>query len=591
MNIFIKKRAEILICLLITIITLAVYWQIRTHEFVSFDDDLYVTENQQVRNGLSWQGMKWGFGFTDIAYWHPLTWLSHMLDCQLFGLNPGGHHLVSLLIHAVNSLLLFYLFRRLTGQLLPGLFLALIFALHPMHVEPVAWASSRKDLLSTFFWIITMWTYTNYAARGGIARYLLVLLFFLLGFMSKPMLVTLPFILLLMDYWPLYRIDFGQSNKPSGPPVKTGTSSKAKNRLHIKLILEKIPLLIISLVMISLSYLAQKKYGSVADFDTLPMLDRITNIIVSYVSYIYKFILPIKLSVHYPLYLPLPLWKVVISLIILLIISSISIFYFRRKPYLFFGWFWFLITLVPVIGFIQLGNQSMADRYSYIPLIGLSIMVSWHLYCVTEKLNKGYTFELIILILIFPIVILTTLQLNLWQNSAKLFAHAIELDNNNLKAHNNLGHALAVEGRHKEAIPHFKIALSNNRTKIEVHYNIGKAYQSLGYYDKAISHYKSSLEIEPDYLDASLNLGTVFYHIKQYDDAVYYFMNVLRIDPDHGGAHNNLGVIMSQQSRFEEAIYHFNMALEKDPGNEMALKNLYRIKKGNRLKNKSRFPS
>ena len=315
----------------------------------------------------------------------------------------------------------------------------------------------------------------------------------------------------------------------------------------------------------------------------MPMLDRVTNIIVSYVSYIYKFILPVKLSVHYPLYLPLPLWKIIVSLVILVIISSIALLYFRRKPYLFFGWSWFLITLVPVIGFIQLGNQSMADRYSYVPLIGLSIIVSWYLYGLSEKLNKEYLFRLIILILIFPIIILTSLQLKFWQNGAKLFARAVELDENNLKAHNNLGHALALEGRHEEAIPHFKIALSNNRIKKEVHYNIGKAYQSLGHYDKAIYHYKSSLAIEPDYLDASLNLGTVFYHMKQYDEAVHYFMDVLRVNPDHGGAHNNLGVIMLLRSRFEEAIYHFNMALEKDPHNETALKNLYKIKKGNRL--------
>ena len=560
-------------------IVIAVFSPVTHHEFINYDDHIYITENPIVCKGLTLEGLVWAFTDTSTASWYPLTWLSHMLDCQIFGLNPGGHHLVSLLIHAINSLLLFYLFRRLTNRLMPSLFLALIFALHPMHVEPVAWASSRKDLLSAFFWIITMWSYTSYASKGGIARYLLVLIFFLLGFMSKPMLVTIPFILLLMDYWPLHRIDFGQSNRYSCLPVKITVPPKSENNVYIKLISEKIPFFIISLAMIFLSYLAQKKYGAVADFDTLPMFARITNIIVSYVSYIYKFIIPVKLSVHYPLYLPLPVWKVFISLIILVIISSVSIFYFRRRPYLFFGWFWFLITLVPVIGFIQLGNQSMADRYSYIPLIGLSTIVSFHIYHISENFSKRYLLGLITLILIFPMVILTAAQLQFWQNGVTLFEHAVELDKNNLKAHNNLGHALAVKGRHEEAISHFKKALGNNKIKRELQYNIAKAYQSLGEYDKAIQHYKSSLAIDPDYIDASLNLGTVYYHLKDYDNAVYYFMNVLRINPGHAGAHNNLGVALLNQNKTEKAIYHFNMAIKSDPKNEMARKNLIKAKK------------
>jgi tetratricopeptide (TPR) repeat protein len=559
------------------IITITVFSPVIHHDFINYDDPIYITENPIIKEGLTLEGLSWALTDTSTASWYPLTWLSHMLDFELFGLNPGGHHFTGLIIHSVNAVLLFFLLKKLTNNLFSSFFVAIIFALHPLHVEPVAWASSRKDLLSAFFWILTMWCYADYSVRGGALRHLLVLICFTLGFMSKAMLVTLPFILLMMDYWPLSRVDFSQtkinifSSRNPKPPVKTEIP------VILKLIAEKIPLFAISLLMILLSYHAQKNYGAVTNFDVLPMVDRISNIIVSYAGYIFKFFLPINLSVHYPIYLPLPLWEIIVSLIILFFISFVSILFFHKRPYLLFGWFWFLGTLVPVIGFIQLGNQAMADRYTYIPIIGLAIIFSWGIQELLENSHKKSLFKLIILAFILFNIILTTLQLRFWQNSVTLFDHAVKLDKNNLKAQSNLGHALAIKGKHAEAIPHFQAALGNYRVKKEIHYNLGKAYQNLEIYDKAIHHYKSSLAIDPAYAKASLNLGTLFYKLKDYDQAVNYYMNVLRANPDHSGAHNNLGIIMLQQNHTERAFYHFNMALNINPDNQMAIKNLQRI--------------
>ena len=561
------------------LITFAVFSPVIHHDFINYDDQQYLTENDIVKNGLTLEGVIWAFTNISAGSWYPLTWLSHMLDCQLFGLNPGGHHFTSLLIHSINALMLFYLFKRMTGAFLPSLLVAAIFAIHPLHVEPVAWASSRKDVLSTFFWILTMWSYTYYAKHGGFKRYLIVLLSFLMGLMAKPMLVTLPFVLILMDYWPLCRLDVGKSHIGDDSQIYLTSSTHPQGTPILKLIAEKIPLFILSLAFIFITYIAQKYYGAVTPFNSLSISSRLANALVSYVSYIYKFILPIGLSVHYPLYVSLPLWKITTSFFLLIIISYISIKIHRRHPYLIFGWLWFIGTLVPVIGLIQIGSQSMADRYSYIPLIGLSITFAWGLHHLLEKLRIIKIFPLLICIFMLPLIILTTIQLSYWQNGIALFGHAVNLNKNNLLAHNNLGFALAVAGREEEAIPHFYRALDMKNIENEAHFNLGNAFQSLEQYDKAILHYKAALTIDPDYFKASLNLGSVYYHLHNYDEAIHYFWDVLRINPNHAGAYNNLGVIMAQQNRNTEAISYFNEAIKIDPDNIMALKNLKKIQK------------
>ena len=565
------------------LITITTFLPAVNHKFVNYDDQMYITENTMVIKGLTHEGILWAFSNIDAGSWYPLTWLSHMLDCQIYGLNPGGHHFTSILIHSINALLLFILLMKMTGASMPSFLVAAIFALHPLHVEPVAWASSRKDVLSTFFWILTMLSYTYYVRYGGIRRYLLVLLCFLLGLMSKPMLITLPFVLLLMDYWPLSRLTAGESNYGELTHTYLESPIVFKRSIISKLIVEKIPLFIMSFIVSVITFIAQKDYDAIAPLNAVPISSRISNIIVSYACYIYKSILPIKLSVHYPFYLQLPLWQVVISIFVLLVISYISLRFYRTHPYLIVGWLWFIGTLVPVIGFIQIGSQAIADRYSYVSQTGLSIMFSWAIFNLLETMHIKKIFPILIIFFISILDILTMNQLKYWQNGISLFQHAVNLDNNNLRAHNNLGCALANSGRPKDAIYHFNYALKDDRFKNEAHYNLGNAYRALGMYEKAIFHYKAALSIDPDYFKAALNLGAVYYHLHKYNEAIKYYQDVLRIDADNAGAHNNIGAIMAQQNNIEGAIYHFNMALKIDPHNKKAFKNLNKIKKENRF--------
>ncbi len=559
-------------------ITFLVFMPVINHEFVPYDDHLYVTENNMVKKGLTLGGLIWSFTNISAGFWFPLTWLSHMLDCQIFGLNPGGHHFMSLLLHTINVLMLFYLFKKMTGALLPSLLVAVIFAVHPLHVEPVAWASSRKDVLSTFFWMLTMLIYIRYVKRGSIKSYLLVLLSFSMGLMAKPMLVTLPFILLLLDYWPLCRIDAGQScNKLDSQAIQIISIHTPTN--YLRLIVEKIPLFIFSLISVFITYFSEKDYGAVISLESLPIWTRLANAIVSYGNYIYESLLPIGLSVHYPPYGPLPIWKITVSFSLLIIISFISIKFHRRHPYLLFGWLWFLVTLLPVIGLIQIGSHSMADRYSYVPLIGLSIAFSWGLYRLLKKLRRIKIYPFICCIIILPLLILTCIQLGYWQNGITLFEHAVEVNKDDLIAHNNLGLALALEEREADAIAHFYRALAVKGMEHEVHFNIGNAFQSILQYDKAIAHYKAALAIDPEYIEASLNLGSVFYHLGKYDKAIYYFSNVLRINPDNAIAHNNLGAILAQEGNSADAISHFKRAIQINPGYETAKKNLTKVMK------------
>lgn len=564
------------------IITIATFFPTINHEFINYDDQQYVTENSMVIKGVTYEGFLWAFDNIDAGSWYPLTWLSHMLDCQIYGLFPGGHHFSSVLLHSINALLLFFLLKKMTGTSMPSFLVAAIFAVHPFHVEPVAWVSSRKDVLSTFFWLLTMISYTYYTLYGGVKRYLLVLFFFILGLMSKPMLITLPFILLTMDYWPLSRLTLEKLNNDGEQPhTYIESLTKFKSYTIGKLIVEKIPFFLISLIIIVITFIAQKKYEAVVSLETLPISSRISNIIVSYGCYIYKSILPVKFSVHYPFHMPLPLWQVAISLFILIVISCIAIRSRRIHPYLIVGWFWFIVTLIPVIGFIQIGSQTMADRYSYVPLVGLSIMFSWVLYNLFGTLNLKKIFPILIIFIIFILNVLTIAQLKHWQNGKSLFEHAVNMDNNNLRAHYNLGYAYAISGRPEDAIQHFNSALKDEKLRHEAYYNLGNAYQSLGLYEKAIFHYKAALANNPDYYSAALNLGSIYYYLHKYNEAIDYYLYVLQINPNHAGAHNNLGAIMIRQNNIEMAIYHFNMAIKIDPDNKMALKNLNKLKKGN----------
>jgi Tfp pilus assembly protein PilF len=562
-NIFAQHR-DILVCLFLIICTLSVYWQVHNYDFVNFDDDEYLSDNRHVQVGFTLESIAWAFTTIHASNWHPLTWLSHMMDYQLYGLNPGGHHLTNLLFHIANSLLLFFVFKRMTGQFWQSAFLASLFALHPLHVESVAWISERKDVLSTFFWMLTMWSYIWYVQHPGIDKYLLVLLFFVLGLLSKPMLVTLPFVLLLLDYYPLYR--FHKSD---------GSRNPHQRSIVFRLILEKLPFFVLVVISSAMTFYAQKHGGAVASLDVIPIQLRISNALVSYASYILKMLYPSNLAVLYPHPGILAWWQIAGACFLLLFISFSAVRVIKQSPYFIVGWLWYLGTLVPVIGLVQVGNQSMADRYTYIPLIGIFFIIAWGIPEFVQRwrhVKKLLPIMAITILLILMVV--TFIQAGYWKNSITLFEHALRLTKNNRKAHNNLGLALEEQGQMDDAIGHFEEALRISPVYVGAHNNLGNALMEQGQIDDAIKHFEEALRINPDYAKAHYNLGNLLQQQGQIDDAIKHFEEALRINPDYVAAHNNLGLALKEKGLMDDAIKHFEEALRINPDLAEAHNNL-----------------
>ena len=467
-------KSSILVCLVLVVATGLAYWQVLHHDFVNFDDHYYVTENDRVQAGLTPEGFIWAFTTTDASNWHPLTWLSHMLDCELYGLNPGGHHLTNLLFHLASTLLLFIVFTRMTAALWRSALVAILFALHPLHVESVAWVAERKDVLSTLFWILTMWAYLHYVRHGGFKRYLLVLVAFTLGLMAKPMLVTLPFVLLLLDYWPLGRYQFGQSGAASHTAMSASIVPRRSRSGALALVLEKTPLLALAAISSVVTYLVQQSGQAMQYMETLPLTVRIANALVSYVAYIGKTIWPANLAVFYPHPgYTLPMWQAAGAGLLLVFISIVTIRSMSRYPYLAVGWLWYLGTLVPVIGLVQVGEQAMADRYTYVPLIGLFIIAAWGLWDLEKKWHRQKI--VFALILLLPLTVCTWRQLHYWRDSISLWEHALAVTKKNALAHNNLGGAFEEEGNAEKAIANFYEALRHDPEYLIARNNLGLA--------------------------------------------------------------------------------------------------------------------
>jgi hypothetical protein len=508
----ITQNAVILVCLLLAMVTVGIYWKVKNFDFVNFDDELYVTENIQVQRGLSWQGIVWAFTTFHASNWHPMTWMSHMLDCHLFGENPGWHHLTNLFFHLVNTILLFIVFRKMTGQVWESGLVAALFALHPLHVESVAWISERKDVLSTFFWILTMWRYAHWVKYGGSARYLVVLLCFALGLMVKPMLVTLPFVLLLMDCWPLNRLKWRNSIETFDSSKTPTLETVPQKATFSRLIWEKTPLIFLSGISSVITFVAQQGGGAVLAFSSLPLKARLANALVSYVSYIAKMLWPQDLAVFYPHPVAISVWKIVGAGIFLILATVLALWKIRQHPYLITGWLWYLGTLVPVIGIVQVGGQSMADRYTYVPLIGLFVMVSWGIPEVLKKFpHRNVVLWVASMAILAACIIMTSRQVGYWQNSNTLFEHALKVTKNNWKVHNNLGLTLANQGRTTEGIGHYLQALRINPDYFKAHHNLGNAFFLKGNTDGAIEHYLEALRLKPDLLEAHVNVGGALY--------------------------------------------------------------------------------
>ena len=538
-------RLKLMVSLFLIVAAVGAYWEVQNHDFVNYDDNLYVTENHHVQAGLTWEGIIWAFTTTHASNWHPLTWLSHMLDCEIWGLYAGGHHLSNLLFHILNTLLLFVVLERMTGALWRSACVAALLALHPLNVESVAWVAERKNVLSTFFWIITMWAYVRYIERPGFSRYLSVLLFFALGLMSKPMLVTLPFVLLLIDYWPLGRFQMEQSSNTDIPQSHKFKPAGYQRALVLRLIREKTPFFALAAVSSVVTFLAQQRGGSMASLDSLPIDIRIANALISYVNYIGKMIWPQRLAVFYSHQGMLPMWQAAGAGLLLVCVSVLVIRAARRCPYLTGGWLWYVGTLVPVIGLVQVGAQSMADRYAYVPLIGLFIIVVWG---VAELAARWSCRRLVLAtftgVVLSTLVVCTLMQVSHWRNCITLFKHTLDVTGDNYVAHTSMGIALAERGRLKKAIVHYSEALKLAPDLALSHYNLALALAELGRLEEAVTYFCHAVRIEPEYAEAHNNLGTVLHRLGRLEEAIAHYSEALRIEPDHINARRNLSLAM-----------------------------------------------
>jgi protein O-mannosyl-transferase len=607
-------------------ITLFVYAPSWHYGFLSYDDPLYVSGNVEVSHGLTGRGVLWAFTAGHAANWHPLTWLSHMLDVQFYGMVAERHHLTNVLFHIANALLLFWLLCRTTNAWRRSAMVAFLFAVHPLHVESVAWIAERKDVLSALFWMLTFHVYVSYARRPLLRRNLAVIAIFSLGLMAKPMLVPLPITLLLFDIWPLHRVDFGVDQR----------------RVWLQLFREKIPLFAIAVISSIVTIIVQWRAQAVQTFTMLPFSQRAANAVISYIAYIAQMMWPRNLLAYYSRETTSGL-LLAICILILLFVSALIIRFAKRHPFLLTGWIWYLCTLLPVIGLIQVGDQSRADRYTYVPLIGIFIIVVWGV----PKLFEGRRYRKIILataasILICALTLLAREQVRFWENDISLWGHvvnaaprnyfarfnlgnalvargdfsaatyqytealsikpdfadahnalgvasfqqglwqeaathyadALRVKPGSAKLHSNLGTALGVLGRTEEAVSEFLTALKIDPQKAEIHYNLGYVLAQQGKIDEAIARYRSALQINPIYAEAHIELGNALLGKEEFSKAAEQYTKALEIKPDLADTHNNLGLALMKQGRYSEALFQFKEALRLNPDNVEALKNL-----------------
>ena len=547
------------LALALVVLTVAAYSSVGSLGFVTFDDPQYITDNRHVSGGLTWSGVQWAFTSGHASNWHPLTWISHMLDVELFGLNPGPHHLVNLFFHVINTLLLFMLFQGVTGATVRSAVVAALFALHPLHVESVAWVSERKDVLSTLFFILTLMAYDRYTRDPALRRYIVVFVLLALGLMAKPMLVTVPFVLLLLDVWPLKRFN------PASP----------QPGLVLKLVIEKLPLFVLVLASSIITLMVQQEGGAVSSLAQAPLDIRLANVLVSYVVYMGNMVWPTGLAALYPMVKSIPLWQALGAGVLLVAISSGVLKCLRRFPYLTVGWFWYLGTLVPVIGIVQVGSQAMADRYTYIPLIGLFIMIAWGGYdLLVRNTAKRAPIVIIIAVVVLGLGSATWVQVQYWADSKTLWKRALAVTNNNFRAHVAYGSLLATEDRHKDAAAQFSAAVRIQPNYAEAHSKLGVEFAALGQHDAAVSHYKEALRYRPDLGMANTNMGNALVAEGRAGEALVYFERALQQDQDDPLALNALGSAMDDLGRIDEAIDLYRKALAINPRLSAAYNNL-----------------
>jgi tetratricopeptide (TPR) repeat protein len=531
------------ICLWLALVTRLVYDPVFHAQFIGFDDPNYVTANPHILSGITLANLRWAFVTNHMGNWHPVTWISLMLDSQFFGPRAGAFHAVNLLVHVANTLLLFLWLRHATGAKWRGALVAALFALHPLHVESVAWISERKDVLSTLFWMLALFGYTDYAKTGRVSRYFIALLLFGIGLMAKPMLVSLPCVLLLLDYWPLRRF--------------------AEHRTF-RLLIEKLPFLAFSIASSAVTLLVAREQA-MTSLGTVPIFLRTENAALAYLAYIGKMFSPTELAVIYPYNLhPSPVHALV-SLAGLMIASVAVISTRRSKPYLFTGWFWFLVTLAPVIGIIQVGPQAMADRWTYIPFIGLFIILAWGGWEASSLLRiPRFVQALGVSIALALCAWLTRAQLRYWHDSIALFQHAANVTVENGVAEANLGFALAEQGRYDEAIAHYKTALQSQPRAI-IWNNLGQSLVATGKLEEGINAFQNALRLNPSFSSAHRNLALALVRTGRQQESLIHFGDAVRLEPENASMHNNYAILLGRAGRTDEAIREFQTALRLAP--------------------------
>lgn len=572
--------------------------------YISLDDRGYVSQNPHVQRGLTWEGLKWAWGSAEFQNWHPLTWMSHLLDGELFGLNPAGHHAGNVLLHAINSMLLFLLLRKMTGACWRSFVVAALWGVHPLRVESVAWVAERKDVLSAFFWMLTTWAYVWYvktvnvsvpspkAPRAKTSKiqlyYSLSLTLFALGLLAKPTLVTLPFTLLLLEYWPLRR----------WPQISL-----------VRLLLEKVPFVILSLADSMVTYFVQQRGGAVTPIDTLSVPARIANGLVSYVRYLGKTVSPMDLSIIYPHPGHWRVVAVVAAGIFLAVLTLVAIWRRQQMPYLIIGWFWFLGTSIPMIGLIQVGLQSMADRYTYVPSIGLLVAMVWGAAKLSESWRHQSAFAwAFVVIVLSGCIVITLRQISYWKDSKALFGHAMNVTSRNwaaaaylakeLQSRSEIDQAIAMyqesikinpyhseirygladllanRQRFDEALEQYRQAAAEDAGDFYPHEQMGGILQNFGRLDEAIDQYNQVIQLKPEFADAYSNLGNCYGMKGDSDNAIRCFAQAVKLRPDSAQNHRELGIGLANKGRWDEAIDQFQQALQLDPSDTQAQANL-----------------
>jgi len=566
---FHSPLTTLIICLFLVAISLAVFGQTIRYDFVNFDDDLYVYNAPVIKAGITIQGLALAVTAPHARNWHPLTTISHMLDCQLYGLNAGGHHGTNVLLHTIAVLLLFFVLRQMTSAVWKSAIVATLFAIHPLHVESVAWVSERKDVLSAVFFLLMLSAYIRYTRTHSRTHYLVVAVLFAAGLMSKPMLVTAPFILLLVDYWPLRRFE-ERSSVEDDKHLSPGN----EKRTITSLLMEKIPLLVLSAAACGITFVLQKRAAGA--IPPLPLLWRVQNALVSHIIYIWKTVWPTRLAIFYPH--PnntLTIWQVAGAMTLLLVITLAAIVLRKQRPYLFTGWFWYVGMLVPVIGLVQVGEQGHADRYTYLPHIGLFMLAVWLVADLTAVHKSRARFAVAAAgVTIVALVWAAVIQTSYWRNSETLWTHALAVTSDNDLAHNNLGYLCTDRGELDKAISHFEAASKIRSRKVDPHYNVGSAFVQMnladalglkGLADEAMLHYEEAIKLVPNYAEAYYNRGNILFANGRVDEAIADWEKTLQIQPNDADAHTCLGNALLRQGLRTEAIAHYEKAMVLAP--------------------------